>query len=244
MEDVTFRLAGDTAILVEFANEINSEVNRRVMAFDECLNRKKLEGIVETVPTYRSVTVHYRPEIISYGALREQLEKVLSQAGLEQAKKRKVYEIPVFYGGEQGPDLAQVAEYSKKTVEEVIRIHSEPEYLIYMLGFTPGFPYLGGMDKSIAVPRLKKPRVKIPAGSIGIAGEQTGIYPLDSPGGWQLIGQTPVKLYDPGKEKAILLEAGSFIKFKPVTEPEFRRLQQMAEAGECVCRTFEREIKG
>lgn len=241
MEDITFKLAGDTAILIEFGNEISSEVNRRVMAFDDCLNREGMEGIVETVPTYRSLTVHYRPEVISYGALRERLQEVLAKTVLSQARKRKVYEIPVLYGGEQGPDLAYAAQYSGKTEEEVIRLHSEPEYLIYMLGFTPGFPYLGGMDKSIAVPRLEKPRTKIPAGSIGIAGEQTGIYPLDSPGGWQLIGQTPVKLYDPRKERAILLEAGSFIKFKPITVREFRQIKEMADAGEYVCKTCEKE---
>lgn len=241
MEDITFKLAGDTSILIEFGNEISSEVNQRVMALDECLNRERLAGIVETVPAYRSLTVHYRPEVIRCKALQERLRQLLAGIGLQQTKRRKIYEIPVLYGGEQGPDLAYVAQYSKKTCEEVIRLHSKPEYLIYMLGFTPGFPYLGGMDRSIAVPRLEKPRTKIPAGSIGIAGEQTGIYPLDSPGGWQLIGQTPVRLYDPGNERPILLEAGSLIQFRPITLQEFRQIKEMADAGAYVCKTREKE---
>jgi len=129
-----------------------------------------------------------------------------------------------------GPDIENVAAHNKKTVEEVIKIHTSEEYLIYMLGFIAGFPYLGGMSKEIATPRLKSPRVKIDGGSVGIAGEQTGVYPVDSPGGWQLIGRTPLKLYDAEREKPVLLEAGQYIKFKSITQEEYDRIaKEVAE---------------
>ena len=125
-----------------------------------------------------------------------------------------------------GPDIENVASHNHKTVEEVIRIHTSEDYLIYMLGFIAGFPYLGGMSKEIATPRLKSPRVRIDGGSVGIAGEQTGIYPVDSPGGWQLIGRTPLKLYDADREKPVLLEAGQYIRFKSVTQAEYDRIER------------------
>ena len=137
-----------------------------------------------------------------------------------------VIEIPVLYGGEMGPDLENVAKHNHKTPEEVIQIHTSEEYLIYMLGFIAGFPYLGGMSKEIATPRLKSPRVKIDGGAVGIAGEQTGIYPVDSPGGWQLIGRTPLKLYDADREKPILLEAGQYIKFRSVSKKEYKKIEK------------------
>ena len=141
-------------------------------------------------------------------------------------------EIPVLYGGEEmGPDLKFVAEHAGKTEEDVIKIHTSTEYLIYMLGFTPGFTYLGGMSDEIATPRLKTPRVKIPAGSVGIAGSQTGVYPIDSPGGWQLIGRTPVRMYDAGRATPILPQAGQYIKFYAIDQAEFDKIaaQEAAE---------------
>ena len=133
-------------------------------------------------------------------------------------------ELPVLYGGFCGPDLSFVAQHAGMTEQQIIDIHSAADYLIYMLGFTPGFPYLGGMDARIAVPRLSSPRVKIPAGSVGIAGEQTGVYPIASPGGWQIIGRTPLKLFDPGREQPFLLSAGQTVRFVPIDEAEYRRL--------------------
>ena len=142
-----------------------------------------------------------------------------------------------------GPDLEFVAEHNHMTPDEVIRLHTSEEYLIYMLGFIAGFPYLGGMNKKIATPRLKSPRVKIEGGSVGIAGEQTGIYPVASPGGWQLIGRTPVKLYDADREKPVLLEAGQYIKFRPVTEEEYKEIEEQAAAGTYSCVTYEKEAE-
>ena len=152
-----------------------------------------------------------------------------------------VMEIPVCYGGEYGPDLDFVAKYNRLTPEEVVRLHTSAEYLIYMLGFTPGFSYMGGMDERIATPRLESPRVLIHAGSVGIAGKQTGLYPLDSPGGWQLIGRTPVRLYDAHRDNPILLDAGLHVKFVPIDEAEFKRIVQRIELGRYHCHTYVKE---
>ena len=142
----------------------------------------------------------------------------------------KIIEIPTTYGGEYGPDIENVANQNRISVEEVIKIHSSKTYLIYMLGFTPGFPYLGGMDERIATPRLKTPRTKIAGGSVGIAGSQTGIYPIDSPGGWQLIGKTPLMLYSPHRESPILLSSGDYIKFVPINEAEYKKIEKIGRA--------------
>jgi len=142
-----------------------------------------------------------------------------------------------------GPDLEFVAAHNHKTPEEVVRIHTSGEYLIYMLGFIAGFPYLGGMSREIAAPRLKSPRVKIEGGSVGIAGEQTGIYPVASPGGWQLIGRTPLKLYDAEREKPVLLEAGQYIKFRAVDEAEYEAIEKQVEAGTYQYVVFHKEVE-
>ena len=170
--------------------------------------------------------------MISYKSLEGKLKKLLARLDSVEIPPSEVLEVPVLYGGEEmGPDLKFVAENAKMSEEEVIKLHSEPEYLIYMLGFTPGFTYLGGLNDAIETPRLKTPRVKIPAGSVGIAGKQTGVYPIDSPGGWQLIGRTPLKMYDADREKPILPEAGQYIKFVPIDRAEFDRIAAEVEKG-------------
>lgn len=231
MENVKFLLTGDTSLTVEFGNEISPAINARIRAFNIALENSGIKGIVETVPTYRSLMVHYDPGVILYGSLVKKLESLLGQLDSIEIPPSEVLEIPVLYGGEEGPDLAFVAENAGKTPEEVIRIHTSTEYLIHMLGFTPGFTYLGGMSEEIATPRLKTPRVKIPAGSVGIAGAQTGVYPIDSPGGWQLIGRTPVRMYDPDRATPILPQAGQYIKFYPIDKAEYDRIAAL-EAGE------------
>lgn len=241
MKNVRFLLTGDTSLTVEFGNEINEAINRDIRAYKIALENAGIPGIVETVPTYRSLMVHYDPSVIPYATVRERLEKLLDEMGEIEIPPSPVLEIPVLYGGEMGPDLAFVAENAGISEEEVIRVHSSAEYLIYMLGFTPGFTYLGGMSESIATPRLKQPRVKIPAGSVGIAGTQTGVYPIDSPGGWQLIGRTPVKMYDPDRDTPILPEAGQYIKFFPVTQDEYDSILREVEAGTYVVKTHARK---
>lgn len=213
--------AGDQALVVEFGNEISEELNRKVQLLNEKIIRKNIGGIVETVPTFRSLMVLYDPSVISFEKLKKLLEAIPVEEKGGQEKKRRVVEIPVCYGGELGPDLADVAAHAGLSEEDVIRLHSEREYNIYMLGFLPGFPYLGGLDERLHTPRLDNPRTRILAGSVGIGGSQTGIYPLDSPGGWRLIGRTPLKLYDPGREEPFLYEAGDYIRFVPITREEY-----------------------
>ena len=241
MADVRFLLTGDTSLTVEFGNEISQTINTRIRAFNIALEKSGIPGIVETVPTYRSLMVHYDPSVILYDALVERMQALLGQLDHITIPPSDVLEIPVLYGGEEGQDLDFVAQHAGKTVQEVIDIHTSTEYLIYMLGFTPGFTYLGGMSEAIATPRLKTPRVKIPAGSVGIAGAQTGVYPIDSPGGWQLIGRTPVRMYDPDRETPILPQAGQYIHFYPIDRPEYDRIAAQEAAGTYVCRRHPRE---
>lgn len=241
MEQPRFLLTGDTSLSVEFGNEISEAINRRIRAFGLALEAAAIPGVTELVPTYRSMMIHYDPEVIGYEALKARLTAVLG--GLDQVAlpPSQVLEIPVLYGGEAGPDLAFVAEHAGLTPEEVIARHTRPEYLIYMLGFTPGFTYLGGLNEKIHTPRLTQPRVKIPGGSVGIAGSQTGVYPIDSPGGWQLIGRTPVKLYDPNRAEPILPRAGQYIKFRAVDQAEFDEISRQVEAGTYQCVSYPRK---
>lgn len=235
------KITGDTSVVIVFGDEISEEINTKIRAFDTALNDEQIDGVYETVPTYCTLTIHYAPEVIRFQELKAKLEAMLAVAHKAQKMNPVIIEIPVLYGGEYGPDLAYVAQYNHMTPEEVIRIHSEAEYLIYMLGFTPGFSYMGGMDERIATPRLKSPRVLIPAGSVGIAGKQTGIYPIDSPGGWQLIGRTPVHLYDAERDTPILLDAGLHVKFIPIDEAEYRRISSRIELGRYHCHTYVKE---
>ncbi|MBO4290099.1 MAG: 5-oxoprolinase subunit PxpB [Lachnospiraceae bacterium] len=233
MSEIRFLPAGDTAVVAEFGNEISESINRRVHAFAEALNAAPIPGIRELVPTYRSLMIHYDPRVIRYQPLLDALSALSAEndASAGGGISREVLVIPVLYGGEAGPDISNVAEKNGLTEEEVIALHSAPDYRIYMLGFTPGFTYLGGMDPRLETPRLTTPREKIPAGSVGIAGMQTGVYPIDSPGGWQLIGRTPVRFYDPDRAEPILPRAGLYIRFRPVSKEDYLLIQKAAEAG-------------
>ena len=242
MSEVRYLVAGDSAVCVEFGNEISPEINKKIRAFKIAVEKSDIPGIVETVPTYRSLLVHYHPEVIGFQALTEEFDKLMGSLSSIPIPPPTVIEIPDFYGGEMGADIENVAEHNHKTVEEVIKIHTSEEYLIYMIGFIAGFPYLGGMSKEIATPRLKSPRVKIEGGSVGIAGEQTGIYPVASPGGWQLIGRTPLKLYDADREKPVLLEAGQYIKFAAVTEEEYKKIEKEVEDGTYKYVLYDKEV--
>lgn len=242
MSDVRYLVSGDCAVCVEFGNEISPEINKKIRAFKIAIEKSGIPGIVETVPTYRSLLVHYRPEVIGFQELTGKFEELMGSLSNIQIPPPTVIEIPVLYGGEMGPDIENVAAHNGKTVEEVIKIHTSKEYLIYMLGFIAGFPYLGGMSKEIATPRLKSPRVKIDGGSVGIAGEQTGVYPVDSPGGWQLIGRTPLKLYDADREKPVLLEAGQYIKFRSVTAEEYRKIEKQVADGTYQYVVYDKEV--
>jgi inhibitor of KinA len=212
---------GDLAVRVSFGNEIKESIHQKVQQFLLNIEEKQIKGIVEYVPTYTTLTIYYNPREISYGQLVEKIESTLNNPKASPSKKQWVYEIPVYYGGETGPDLAFVAEYHRMSEQEVVDIHTGNEYLIYMIGFVPGFPYLGGLSKQIAVPRLQHPRSKVATGSVGIGGDQTGIYPAEVPSGWRIIGITPVSLFHIEKSPPALLSAGNYVKFYSVDYSEY-----------------------
>lgn len=227
-----YLLSGDKGLVVEFGNEISEAVNKKVRNLYLAVKKSKMTGIYEMIPTYRSLLIQYNPMEIEVERLKEKLTEIEEALDSIEIPKPRIVEIPTIYGGEFGEDLDFVAEHNGISKEEVISIHSSVDYLIYMLGFTPGFPYLGGMSEKIETPRLKTPRTKIPAGSVGIAGKQTGIYPIESPGGWQLIGRTPIKLYDPKSQTPIILQAGDYIRFKPIDKGEYDSIFDLVEKNQ------------
>lgn len=229
MADMKILPAGDRALVADFGNVISEDVNRKVNALKKVLLAEKVAGVREMIPTYRSLLVEYNPAVISMQALRARIEAVDIEGAAAETEKRRVLEIPCCYGGLYGEDLAGLAELTGLSEKEIIDIHAGTEYRVYMLGFLPGFVYLGGMDERIAAPRLNSPRVSIPAGSVGIGGSQTGVYPMASPGGWRLIGMTPVSFYDPKRENPVLCEAGDYIRFVPISPEEYER--QKKEGG-------------
>ncbi|MEQ8198049.1 MAG: 5-oxoprolinase subunit PxpB [Clostridiaceae bacterium] len=219
----------ETSALVEFGKEISKDINKMVRTFCSYLDEHPFNWIVEYVPAFASVSVIYNPlELNSespYEIIKSSLEDILSRLDFTSHDKEHIVEIPVCYGGEFGPDIEYVAKINNLTVEEVIKIHSEGEYLVYMIGFAPGFPYLGGMSEKISAPRRESPRQVIPAGSVGIAGMQTGVYPIETPGGWQLIGRTPLKMFNSDGPES-LLKAGDIAKFYPISYEEYLKLKE------------------
>ena len=227
-----FLPAGDQALVVELGDEIDPEVNRRVRDLARAIDTRQVPGVVELVPTYRSLLVQYDAARTSPSELQDALSELVG-LGRGEPEKAHVVHIPTLYGGEHGPDLPNVAERAGLTPDQVVELHSTPEYLVYMMGFTPGFPYLGGLDQRLSIPRLSSPRQDITAGSVGIAEGQTGIYPVTSPGGWRIIGRTPVRLFDPTREPPSLLSAGDYVLFMPLDgEEDYHRVQAQVETGE------------
>ncbi|NBI11204.1 5-oxoprolinase subunit PxpB [Colidextribacter sp. OB.20] len=242
MDTCRYLLVGDSAVTVEFSREILPETSQKIRALKEQIASARISGVLETVPAYCSLLVHYDPTVIQYGQLVEQLKKLQTGIVGKAFPPSVVMELPVCYDERFGPDLEYVARYHGITREEVISLHSSQDYLVYMLGFIAGFPYLGGMDERLATPRLETPRLCIEGGSVGIAGKQTGIYPVSSPGGWRLIGRTPLKLYDPTQEKIALLDAGCYIHFRPVELEEYRAIQRQVEENRYTCKTWLKEV--
>ena len=224
--NANYHLAGDRGLLVEYGDGISPQINHKVRTMAMALEQNRPKGVLEIIPTYRSLLIVYEPfetDPVLLETTLQDLENRLSQISIPPPK---TIEIPVCYGGKFGPDIDYVAREHDLQVDEVIRIHSEPEYLIYMIGFTPGFPFLGGLPEILHTPRLVTPRTHVPQGTVGIANAQTGIYPIASPGGWQLIGRTPLKLFSPEKTNPFLYQTGDIIRFKPISTKTYNQILQ------------------
>lgn len=220
--EIIFYSMGDRGLLIEFGDEISREINEKVRRTALAVRGDIREGIIEVVPTYRSLLIIYNPLLLSLEDLKKKLkwiEESLRQALLPEPK---FVRMPVVYGGIYGPDLEEVARYHQISPEKVIQLHCSRAYLIYMIGFMPGYPYMGELPEELATPRLKTPRLVVPKGSVAIAQRQTGIYSMESPGGWQILGRTPVELFDPGTDPPSLLQVGDLLQFYEISEKEFR----------------------
>lgn len=229
--DLRLLPAGDSAVVAEFGNTIDPLVNDQVQALAAAIHQAGLAGIRELIPSFRSLLVLYDPGLLSYQKLTETLKQLSSSLSYGVQKEKRIHLIPCCYGSHFGSDLSDMEKTTGLSREEIIAIHSGVDYRIYMLGFLPGFVYLGGLDKRIWMPRLSTPRVKIPQGAVGIGGSQTGIYPLDSPGGWRLIGSTPVDFYDPGRPEPALCKAGEYIRFVPISSCDYYDIRQQQSKG-------------
>lgn len=238
-DTITFHPLGDAAIVIQAGTDISEDIHERVKQLFSCIEQHPFEGYVEAVQAFTNVTVFYEPykvyqsaqlkqrAISPYEWVKDYIENLIEDNWQEGNQvKRRIVDIPVCYGGELGPDLEEVARINDLTPEEVVRIHTSGTYLVYMIGFAPGFPFLGGLSEKIAAPRRQTPRMSIPKGSVGIAGKQTGVYPISTPGGWQLIGQTPLSLFRPNAERPSLLKAGDEVRFVQLSEKEFFSMKE------------------
>lgn len=221
---------GDRALLVTLGTAINEPTRRRVQALTRRIRAANLRGVTDVVPAFAAVAVHYDPRIVApsgalpYDVMATSIAALfdLGDAGLTE--EPRVVEIVVCYCGECGPDLPHVAGTNGLAQDEVVAMHAAARYRVHMIGFMPGFAYLGGLDPRLATPRRESPRKRVPASSVGIGGEQTGVYPFESPGGWQLIGRTPLRMFDPHRNPASLLDTGDTVKFRPIAHDEYARL--------------------
>ena len=213
---------GDQAILVEFGAEINPEINRLVRAFSQQATVSKIQGLGPLVPSYSSVLIHFDPFFLSFAGIAAWAEEILTQLPQAMESVGTVKEVPVTYGGLYGPDISYVAEHNGMGVQEVIHLHTGPTYLVYVIGGFPGLVAMGKVSSRIETPRLSNPRTKVAPGSVAIAGNQTGIYAIESPGGWQLIGRTPLRLFDPRRNPPSYFHPGDRVRFYQISEEEFR----------------------
>jgi inhibitor of KinA len=223
--------SGDSSVIIKAGTAISADINRTVRKLLVRIENENIDGITDFIPSYSELMICYDASVISFKKLLDTLRSLEDNIDDIELPESSIIWIPVLYGGESGPDLSEVAHFNNLSTEEVINIHISVKYLVYMLGFTPGFCYLGGMDPRIATPRKETPRVKIPAGAVGIADKQTGIYPVESPGGWQLIGNTPLRLFDPAGKPEFLINAGDYIQFYQVDEDHYRNIQAEIKEG-------------
>ena len=231
-DEPKFTIAGDQAILVELGSEIDPAVNKQIHSLKQVVLGRSIPGLRDLVPTYTSLLVQYDPVEVSLEDLKGIIIDSFGNLHEHSEDNDRVVLLPTMYGGEYGPDLEFISEQANMNKEDVITIHSNIDYLVYMIGFTPGFPYLGGLDERLAAPRLKTPRITIPSGTVGIAENQTGVYPTESPGGWRLIGRTPLDLFNPHRDPPSLISAGDYIRFVPLTdEAQFSEILSLVKLG-------------
>ncbi|WLD94209.1 5-oxoprolinase subunit PxpB [Alkalihalobacillus sp. AL-G] len=230
--DIKLIPIGDTAVTLHFGSKINEKTGNRIQSFTSLLIQQSYSWLIEFVPAYTTVTIYYDPINLMekgkspFSYIKQTLQDLADKIKDESNTNARTIEIPVCYGEDYGPDLEHVATSNKLSKEQVIDLHSNSNYRVYMLGFTPGFPYIGGLDEALATPRKQTPASRIPEGSVGIAGHQTGIYPNESPGGWQIIGRTPLKLFKAVHKPPTLLQAGDRVRFRSITEQEFLALKE------------------
>ena len=222
--------SGDTSIVVEFGDQIDRLLNRQVLRTNGAVQRAELKGVTETVPTFRSLLIHYDPLETSAAELIEQLES-LTDAGDEHGFVPRTWCIPACYEDDKAPDLAKVAERIGLTTDQVIEAHCSHTYHVYMLGFLPGYPYMGDLPAELCLPRLENPRLRVPPGAVAIVTTLTAIYPIESPGGWHLIGSTPVLLFDSDDPRPARLIPGDQVRFTPVTRQAFGEIEASVATG-------------
>lgn len=237
VDSIKINAMGDSALIIKLSNEINIETHLKIKALCEYLDSNPFEGMIEYVPAFVTLTIFYDPLTIiankknknPFIEAKSIIKDILLKIDSNVIDNPRTVEIPVCYGGEFGPDLDYVAKHNNLTVEEVINIHCNSQNRVHMIGFAPGFPYLAGMSNKIATPRRQTPRLVIPEGSVGIAGAQTGVYPISTPGGWQLIGKTPLKLFKPENDIPSLLRSGDIIKFNAISKQEYYKLKEVSK---------------
>ena len=225
---VCFLSAGDRALVVEFGDRVNRTLSERVLRLDAMIRSNPPVGTVETVPSFRSLAIYYDPLLTSQGELRRAIAPLLDLGDDPRAGAR-LWHVPVCYEGEFGPDLAEVARLTGSTPHDVVALHSGTRFHVYMLGFLPGFPYMGDLPPQLALPRRADPRLRVPAGSISIATTLTAIYPYESPGGWHLIGATPIRMFDPERPKPALFAPGDAVMFQPIDAAAFTSIRKAVE---------------
>lgn len=236
-----FLLTGDCSLSVQMGDTISLEVNRQVRMLLLSLTRQPVEGIKEMVPTYASLMVHYRPEIIRFAQLKEEIEKRLEQMDAVDEESSIVKEIPICYGGELGPDLEDCAAFEKVSVEEFIRMHSQHEYYSYMLGFAPGHAYMARFEEPFHFKRRESPRVRISGGSIVVQLNLSNLIPFDQPCGWNIIGATPLTICDYSREDPFLVHAGDWVKYIPVSRKEYDAIKEDVRLGRYQLKTYPRQ---